>query len=61
MSLILNIETSTKACSISIFEKTNFIAGQTLMIEKSHSEFLLQMIDQLISNRKHPQPAFKGL
>lgn len=49
MALILSIETSTKVCSIAIHNNEKLITNKLLNIEKSHSEYLLQMIDHLFS------------
>ncbi len=49
MSLILSIESSTKACSVALHSKGSIIVNNILFIDRSHSEYLLQMIDQLFS------------
>ena len=49
MSLILNIETSTKNCSVCLYNGINVIAEQSLLSEKySHSETLTIFIQDLM-------------
>jgi tRNA threonylcarbamoyladenosine biosynthesis protein TsaB len=48
MSLILSIETATKVCSVALLEKDRIIASQELYVERSHSEFLAVMIQDLL-------------
>ncbi|MCP3658829.1 MAG: tRNA (adenosine(37)-N6)-threonylcarbamoyltransferase complex dimerization subunit type 1 TsaB [Bacteroidetes bacterium] len=49
MSLILSIETSTKPCSVAIHDNGKLVANKILNIDRSHSEYLLLLIDQLFS------------
>ena len=50
MSLILSIETATKACSAALHEEGRLLARQELQIDKSHSSFLAPMIRELMDH-----------
>ena len=51
MALILNIETSTRNCSVALFNGSNFISEKYLLSEKySHSEILTLFIEGVINN-----------
>ena len=50
MALILNIETSTKNCSVALFEDDNLISEKSLLSDKySHSEKLTSFIEKIIN------------
>ncbi len=48
MALILSIETSTTVCSVAITEGNNVLATQKLFLEKSHSNLLTIIIQDLL-------------
>lgn len=48
MSLILNIETSTKVCSVALHRQGKVIALQELYTEKSHSSMLTVMVASIL-------------
>lgn len=48
MSLILNIETSTKVCSVALHQQGKVLAIQELYTEKSHSAMLTVMISSIL-------------
>jgi tRNA threonylcarbamoyladenosine biosynthesis protein TsaB len=48
MSLILSIETATKVCSVALLDKDMVLGSQELYVERSHSEFLAVMIQDLL-------------
>lgn len=50
MSLILSIETATKACSAALHDEGRLLARQELQIDKSHSAFLAPMIRELMDH-----------
>ncbi len=50
MSLILSIETATKACSVALHKNGALLGLQELLLEKSHSTHLAVMIEQLLSS-----------
>lgn len=50
MALILNIETSSKVCSVSIHEGGELKGYSEIHILKSHSQILTVIIDELIRN-----------
>ena len=54
MPLILNIETSTKNCSVALFSESNLISEKSLLSEKhSHSETLTLFIEDVIKNSEY--------
>lgn len=48
MSTILSIETATKSCSVALHEEGQLLGTQELHIDRSHSEYLAQMIKDLL-------------
>jgi len=48
MSLILSIETATKVCSVALMNNDMVLGSQELYVERSHSEFLAVMIQDLL-------------
>ena len=48
MSLILSIETATKVCSVALLDKDTILGTQEIYVERSHSEFLAIMIQDLL-------------
>ncbi|MDY6801129.1 MAG: tRNA (adenosine(37)-N6)-threonylcarbamoyltransferase complex dimerization subunit type 1 TsaB [Bacteroidota bacterium] len=48
MALILNIETSTQVCSVSVSEKGQIKGFKEISDEKSHAKYLTVFIDELI-------------
>ena len=50
MSNILCIDTSTKVCSVAVFEDSHLIASQAYHLQKSHSSLLPVIISQLLQN-----------
>ena len=54
LPLILNIETSTKNCSVALFSGSNLILEQSLLSEKhSHSETLTLFVEDVIKNSNY--------
>ena len=54
MPLILNIETSTKNCSVALFSGSNLIAEKSLLSEKhSHSETLTLFVEDVIKKSNY--------
>jgi len=51
MIRILCIETSSKFCSVSLIEKNKIVASKRIEIEKSHSEFILVLIDSILKEQ----------
>jgi tRNA threonylcarbamoyladenosine biosynthesis protein TsaB len=49
MALILNIETATKVCSVALYQDDNLLGLQELFIDKSHSEYLAVIINDLMN------------
>ncbi|WP_340154083.1 tRNA (adenosine(37)-N6)-threonylcarbamoyltransferase complex dimerization subunit type 1 TsaB [uncultured Marivirga sp.] len=50
MSIILSIETSTPICSVAIHNDAKLMANADLYLEKSHSNSLTPLIEQLLSH-----------
>jgi len=50
MSIILSIETSTPICSVAIHKNNQLIANADLYLEKSHSNSLTPLIEQLLQH-----------
>ena len=51
MPLILNIETSTKNCSVALFSESTLISEMSLLSENySHSETLTLFVEDVIKN-----------
>ncbi len=48
MALILNIETSTKSCSVAIGQKGQLIANKEIYIKNSHSSMLTTLIKDVL-------------
>ena len=48
MSTILSIETATKSCSVALHDRGQLTGSQELHIDRSHSEYLAQMIKDLM-------------
>ena len=61
MALILSIETSTKACSVAIHYEGKLIVSNILNIDRSHSEYLLFLIDQLFSSVHYDKSNLKAV
>jgi tRNA threonylcarbamoyladenosine biosynthesis protein TsaB len=59
MSLILSIETATRSCSAALHKNGELIAERELNIDKSHSRFLVPLIQELFqqSGKKWEQLA----
>jgi tRNA threonylcarbamoyladenosine biosynthesis protein TsaB len=51
---ILSIDTSSEGCSVAIHEDSILIASSVVSVAKSHSNLLVTMIDQLLSNTAIP-------
>lgn len=47
--LILGIDTTTLSCSVALLQGENLLAEMTLNIKKTHSERLMPLLDQLLS------------
>lgn len=50
MSLILSIETATAACSVALHHAGKLIAHTELLIDRSHSEYLMPIIEDLLKS-----------
>ncbi|WP_419241329.1 tRNA (adenosine(37)-N6)-threonylcarbamoyltransferase complex dimerization subunit type 1 TsaB [Cardinium endosymbiont of Nabis limbatus] len=50
MSLILSIETATAACSVALHHSGKQVAHTTLLMDRSHSEYLMPIIEDLLKN-----------
>ncbi|WP_342265282.1 tRNA (adenosine(37)-N6)-threonylcarbamoyltransferase complex dimerization subunit type 1 TsaB [Cardinium endosymbiont of Philonthus spinipes] len=50
MSLILSIETATAVCSVALHDAGKLIAHTELFMERSHSEYLVSIIEDLLKN-----------
>ncbi|CDG49869.1 tRNA (adenosine(37)-N6)-threonylcarbamoyltransferase complex dimerization subunit type 1 TsaB [Cardinium endosymbiont of Bemisia tabaci] len=50
MSLILSIETATAVCSVSLHDSGTLIAHTALCMDRSHSEYLMPIIEALLNN-----------
>jgi tRNA threonylcarbamoyladenosine biosynthesis protein TsaB len=48
MSLILSIETSSKNCSVALHDSGVLIAGEEVLLERSHSEQITVLIDKIL-------------
>lgn len=48
MALILSVETATKVCSVALHDQGNIIAIKELHLDKSHAEFLVPIIKDII-------------
>jgi len=48
MSLILSIETSTSVCSVALHLEGKLLAYQSLLIARSHAEYLLSIIEHIL-------------
>lgn len=48
MALIVNIETSTSACSVALHQEGKLISEMSQYIEKSHSNYLTLMIEKVV-------------
>ncbi len=51
MSLILNIETATSMCSVSIAKDGNVLSIRELIEEKSHAKKLTEFIDEMLKDQ----------
>ncbi|HSZ24461.1 MAG TPA: tRNA (adenosine(37)-N6)-threonylcarbamoyltransferase complex dimerization subunit type 1 TsaB [Cytophagaceae bacterium] len=47
MPLLLSIETSTKVCSVALNKGQQLLGSSEILIEKSHSKFITQLIENL--------------
>ncbi len=45
MSLILSLETTTKVCSVALYDSDTLLTETSLSIEKAHSQFLASLVD----------------
>lgn len=52
MSRILCVDTSSFICSVSVFENLSLISSNSTEVEKSHSKFIIQLIDQSLKDAK---------
>ena len=50
MSRILCVDTSSFICSVSVFENLSLISSNSTEVEKSHSKFIIQLIDQSLKD-----------
>lgn len=50
MALILSIETATSVCSVALHSDGNLVALKELHLDKSHSEHLIPIIKDLLTN-----------
>lgn len=50
MSSILCVDTSSFICSVSVFENLSLISSNSTEVEKSHSKFIIQLIDQSLKD-----------
>ncbi|MGI2257052.1 tRNA (adenosine(37)-N6)-threonylcarbamoyltransferase complex dimerization subunit type 1 TsaB [Candidatus Cardinium hertigii] len=50
MSLILSIETATTVCSVALHHGGRLIAHTALCMDRSHSEYLMPIIEALLNN-----------
>jgi tRNA threonylcarbamoyladenosine biosynthesis protein TsaB len=48
MSLILSIETSTSVCSVALHQEGKLLAYQSLLIARSHAEYLLTIVEHIL-------------
>ncbi|WP_243018319.1 MULTISPECIES: tRNA (adenosine(37)-N6)-threonylcarbamoyltransferase complex dimerization subunit type 1 TsaB [Candidatus Cardinium] len=53
MSLILSIETATAACSVALHEAGKLVAHSARLVDRSHSEYLMPFIEDLLKNSNH--------
>ncbi len=61
MSLILSIETSTGVCSVALHDTGKLIAHTTLVSSRSHAEFLMVIIDDLLKISQYEQKALEAV
>lgn len=61
MSLILSIETSTKAFSVALHEDNNLLADFEMLVEKSHSRVITLAIEQLFVLAKRKMTELKAV
>jgi tRNA threonylcarbamoyladenosine biosynthesis protein TsaB len=53
MSLILSIETSTKVCSVALYDENVLLACHDVLVEKSHSRIITVLIDNILKSTDH--------
>lgn len=61
MSLILSIETATGVCSVALHHAGNLIAHTTLVSSRSHAEFLMVIIDDLLKISQHERKSLDAI
>lgn len=53
MCLILSIETATSVCSVALHQDGEAVAHTQLFVDRSHSEYLVPIIEDLLKNSNH--------
>ncbi len=61
MSLILSIDTATAACSVALHQAGKLIGHTTLLVDRSHSEYLMPIIEDLLKNSNFHAQALAGI
>lgn len=56
MSAILSIETATRVCSVALHKNGVLLGSQELLVDRSHSEYLAVMINDLLRISGHTPP-----
>jgi tRNA threonylcarbamoyladenosine biosynthesis protein TsaB len=53
MALILSLETATAMCSVALHDDGELVGVKEIHLDKSHSEYLVPMIEQLVEGAGH--------
>ncbi|CAH2559929.1 tRNA (adenosine(37)-N6)-threonylcarbamoyltransferase complex dimerization subunit type 1 TsaB [Cardinium endosymbiont of Oedothorax gibbosus] len=61
MSLILSIETATAACSVALHHAGKLITHTELLIDRSHSEYLMPIIEDLLKNSHYDRKSLAAI
>ncbi|TSJ80809.1 MAG: tRNA (adenosine(37)-N6)-threonylcarbamoyltransferase complex dimerization subunit type 1 TsaB [Candidatus Cardinium sp.] len=61
MSLILSIETATAACSVALHHTGKLIGHTTLFTDRSHSEYLMPIIEDLLKNSNYDRGSLAAI
>lgn len=61
MALILSIETATSVCSVALHEQGNLITSKEINSDKSHSQLLLQYIEDVLKDAGKSKAALAAI
>ncbi|EOZ92444.1 TsaB protein, required for threonylcarbamoyladenosine (t(6)A) formation in tRNA [Indibacter alkaliphilus LW1] len=61
MALILSIETATPICSVALHNDGSLIDFSEVMLENTHGEMIMGMVDKIIEASKYKKSDLKGI